>query len=438
MQRIFLCWLVMLMAWPAGNLWADEATELNELRAELTQLRTEYETRIAALEQRLAAAEVRVPPPKAAAANVADTAGDPTAFNPAIGLVLNGRVQSFSRGGDDAIPGFATGGEAGRGPEGFSLGESEMDLTANIDDKFYGAFTGTFINDDGADSIEIEQAYIQTTALPGGLSLKMGRDFSAVGYLNEFHAHADDFADRPLPYRAFLNGQYKDDGIQVRWLPPFGQYVELGGEWFRGDQFPAGGAANSGAGAWGLFARTGGDIGYSNSWQAGLGYLSAESKGRQTGHGDEFTGDSDMLVAHLVWKWAPNGNPTVHNFKLQAEAFWRNEDGSFTSAGLAPAPYDERQSGWYAQTIYQFRPQWRAGLRYAGLSANDPGMVFDGTSLDRMGHNPSSWSAMLDWSNSEFSRIRLQYSLDESRPQTDNQWILQYIYSLGAHGAHQF
>lgn len=286
--------------------------------------------------------------------------------------------------------------------------------------------------------MEVEQAYLQTTALPAGLSLKFGRDFSAIGYLNEFHSHADDFADRPLPYRAFLNGQHKDDGLQLRWLAPLAQFLELGAELWRGEAFPAAGAAHSGTGAWGLFARTGGDIGYSNSWQAGIGYLSATADGRLSGDGDSFSGDSDLLVLHLVWKWAPDGNPTVHNFKLQAEAFWRDEHGMFTPAGAAPAPYAASQAGWYAQAVYQFRPQWRAGVRYAGLSADDPGQAFEGTALDRLGHDPSTWSFMADWSNSEFSRIRLQYNADESQPSIDHQWVLQYIHSLGAHGAHQF
>jgi hypothetical protein len=45
---------------------------------------------------------------------------------------------------------------------------------------------------------------------------------------------------------------------------------------------------------------------------------------------------------------------------------------------------------------------------------------------------------MADWSPSEFSRLRLQYNRDKSRPVVDNQWTLQYIMSLGAHGAHEF
>jgi hypothetical protein len=45
---------------------------------------------------------------------------------------------------------------------------------------------------------------------------------------------------------------------------------------------------------------------------------------------------------------------------------------------------------------------------------------------------------MVDWSPSEFSRLRLQYARDDSREDTDDQVYLQYIMTLGAHGAHQY
>ena len=66
-----------------------------------------------------------------------------------------------------------------------------------------------------------------------------------------------------------------------------------------------------------------------------------------------------------------------------------------------------------------------------------------GTSLETMADkrgNPQRYSVMVDFSNSEFSRFRLQYSLDQSRPNqaVDNQIFLQYIFSLGSHPAHQF
>jgi len=54
-------------------------------------------------------------------------------------------------------------------------------------------------------------------------------------------------------------------------------------------------------------------------------------------------------------------------------------------------------------------------------------------------HSPTRNTAMLDWSPSELSRLRIQFASDKSRiGVTDNQVFLQYIYSLGAHGAHKF
>jgi hypothetical protein len=46
---------------------------------------------------------------------------------------------------------------------------------------------------------------------------------------------------------------------------------------------------------------------------------------------------------------------------------------------------------------------------------------------------------MADYNPSEFSRIRLQLARDNSRQGLpDNQIFVQYIMSLGAHGAHQY
>jgi hypothetical protein len=54
-------------------------------------------------------------------------------------------------------------------------------------------------------------------------------------------------------------------------------------------------------------------------------------------------------------------------------------------------------------------------------------------------HDPTRHSAMVDWSPTEFSRWRLQLASDKSRlGVTDRQALIQYIFSLGAHGAHRF
>ena len=46
---------------------------------------------------------------------------------------------------------------------------------------------------------------------------------------------------------------------------------------------------------------------------------------------------------------------------------------------------------------------------------------------------------MFDWTPSEFSRIRLQLAQSKVRPDvTDNEVFIQYILTMGAHGAHRY
>jgi len=84
-------------------------------------------------------------------------------------------------------------------------------------------------------------------------------------------------------------------------------------------------------------------------------------------------------------------------------------------------------------------PRWRIGLRHSELFANNSGAaVITAGVLDTRGHRPRRDSAVLGFSNSEFSRIRLQLSRDATQPKIDYQLGLQYIMLIGAHGAHQF
>ena len=100
---------------------------------------------------------------------------------------------------------------------------------------FYGGLNLALASDNSA---SVEEAFVQTTALPAGFTLKAGRFFSSIGYLNDQHAHTWDFVDSPLVYQAFLGGQYGDDGVQLTWLAPIDQFVELGAELGRGRTFP--------------------------------------------------------------------------------------------------------------------------------------------------------------------------------------------------------
>ncbi len=367
------------------------------------------------------------------------------AFNPAISLILDGKFSSYSGELDGYdFAGFPLDAEVGPPPEGFSLGESELVMSANVDDLYYGFMTLALEHSEEGTEVSLEEAWIQTLALPGGLSVKAGRMFSDIGYLNSRHPHTWDFVDAPLPYATMLGGNFADTGIQARWIAPTDLLLELGAELLRGDSYPAAGAGNSGVGAWTAFAHLGGDMGVSNSWRVGASYLSTEVAGREfdldTDQG-AFFGSGSVVILDAVWKWSENGNPKLRSLVLQAEYLVRQEDGQLDMAGEnlnGSSPYDISQDGFYLQGTYQFRPRWRVGLRYEDISADNAPLQDPLDGLLESGDSPSRVSAMLDFSHSEFSRLRFQVaSLDNGRG-SESQVFLQYIMSLGAHGAHQF
>ncbi len=381
------------------------------------------------------------------AAPGAMAASGSNAFNPDIGFIMQGRYASFSEpAGSHTLPGFLPGPDAGVGAQGFSLGESELSLSSNVDDQFYGFATASIHDDHGQTSIELELAYLQTLALPDGFTVRAGQFYSDFGYQNSRHSHTWDFVDQPLVYEAMLNGQYKDPGVQVTWLAPTDTYILLGAEAFSGDSFPAANAAHSGNGANNLFMKVSGDLNDSNAWQAGLSYMSLRSTDRvsdlASGGTAHFTGDTNIAGFDLIWKWSPNGNFHERNLIFQTEYLHRSETGTlgvdYAAGGGFLGPYSGSQNGWYAQAAYQFMPRWRVGLRYDRLSSDNSAPGLNQSQILAAGFVPKRLSGMVDFSNSEFSRIRLQYNHDASGPVSANQVFLQYIVSLGAHGAHQF
>ena len=372
-----------------------------------------------------------------ATTSVAAPAGDSSggsnanAFNPAISIILNGSYSHHSLDPDAyARSGFPLAGEAGPSPDGFSLGESEVSLAANIDEKFYGQLTMAIGSEDGEDHLGVEEAFIDTTSLPAGFSLRAGRFFSNIGYLNGHHAHTDNFFDRPLAYQAFLGGQYGDDGVQLRWVAPTSMFVELGGEVFRGQNFPSGGAQNGGLGTRTLFAHVGGDVGSENEWLAGVSMLKTKADGADDG----FSGDSRVYVADGTWKWAPQGNFKDGGITLRSEYFLDDRDGVFIDPAdptLATLWNGQRRGG-YLEGVYRLNRTWDVGYRYDKLWADAEGPYASD-------FDPYRHSAELTWRNSEFSLLRLQLSHDKPNPDdTDNAVSLQYQTSLGAHGAHKF
>lgn len=480
----------------SGATAAASDADIAALREAVAQMRKDYESRIGDLERRLAAAEKKAaaadkqlaaarpaagtaspsptlaaaPPPATAPSVAAASPPVPrpasSAFNPAISLILEGTAASYGRDPEEwHLPGFTLGGHAGPLPNGLSIGHTELVVSANVDDWFYGQATLAVHDHDGETEIDLEEAFIDTLSLPAGLGVRLGRFLPQVGYLNTHHPHAWDFVDAPLPNQAFLGGHWYDDGARLSWVAPTELYLELGVEALRGGQFPVSGDTDDFlGGAHNVYLKLGGDVGDSHSWQLGVSQLWAEPRERMAGghaheeggHGEEsfaFSGDSRLTVADLVWKWAPDGNPTQRNAIFQAEYFRRHEDGTVdfeNEPGSAVLPYDGDQQGFYVQGVYQFMPRWRAGLRYdrvwadndLRVATNDSGEedeeLLEESGLLDDGHRPHRYSAMVDYSHSEYSRLRLQYTRDYSLPEADDQVFLQYVMSLGAHGAHAF
>lgn len=450
MLRPTLLVAALAVAFPAH---AD--ADLDALRAEVKHMKEDYEARIQSLEARLQQAESQADnaAQKTETAQIAASvpaASNSNAFNPEISLVLQGGYANLKDIPERRISGFLPDGTFPGTTRGFSLNETELVMAANIDPDFRGS-TNLVVNDG---TISVEEAWFQTLSLGNGLTLKGGRFRSGIGYQNEQHPHAWDFADNNLMTRALFGEGYSNDGLQLKWVAPTELFTELGAEIGRGANFPGTDRNQNGIGSYALYGHIGGDVGDSHSWRSGVSYLSSRAIERSGTLADfngvdvntAFSGDSHTWMADFVWKWAPNGNPMVNNFKFAAELFRRSEDGNLNcdgagsqcSDGVTDA-YRATQYGGYAQGVYQFMPHWRAGYRYDLL---DPGSVDFGVNnanLPRPDYRPTRHSLMVDYSPSEFTRLRLQYSKDQSmQNQNENQWFVQYIYSLGTHGAHSF
>ena len=84
--------------------------------------------------------------------------------------------------------------------------------------------------------------------------------------------------------------------------------------------------------------------------------------------------------------------------------------------------------GWFGAAEYQFARRWFAGARYDWSErAEDPSLRDTGGSL------------LLTWWPSEFGQIRGQFRrTDYADVPTANEFLFQFLFSIGAHGAHPF
>ena len=378
-------------------------------------------------------------------------------FNPDISVIMDGVYQSSNPKHNvgsimQDIQGFTNTGSEEDPGEGFNARESELVFSSNIDPYFYGYLVASMQNEGAG----IEEAIIQTTALPYGLEVKAGKLFSNFGRINSQHGHAWDFIDRPLIYQLTLGEEgLNDNGIQVSYLAPTSFYLLAGMEAFQGDNpqtFGYYGDAplpeRTGPRVFVGWFKVAPELSSQSEMQLGVSFGQGIHQAILDTNGDGtddnwLSGDSRFWGFDFVYKYDALKAYGEGKWTVQGEYFSRKQDLTVKQddiSGLTNQHQVSYQDGYYLQATYGFLPNWHAGVRWeqAGLvnKVNEP----DGS---RNSLDPSQRESLeLTYRLSEFSCLRFQFANGKYETSTGNenasQVFLQMQVSLGKHGAHKF
>lgn len=339
--------------------------------------------------------------------------------------------------------------------QGMQLGHSDLTAAGPLGSALRAQITATVATHEGELERGIEEAYVETTRLPAGFSLRAGRFASQIGNLNTQHLHADDFTERPLLYRAFLGGHWNDDGLRLAWTAPAPFYLQLGAEAFRGHRLvpeTASTARNPGIAT--LSAKVGADLNREHSVLLGLSHIRSrrvasleeehadeapapegehDEHEEHTGHahgGALFSGRKTWVM-DATWKWAPAGNNRGEQVRVSLEAA-RITGLNLPGANAAAA----RHAALAVAAVWRFRPSWEVGVRADSLRAQQA--HGDGVENVRLREQ----ALMLAWKPTHMQLLRLQATRQsgaEAVEQPSRRSLqLQYVMSFGAHGAHAF
>ncbi|MDZ7752776.1 MAG: TonB-dependent receptor [Gammaproteobacteria bacterium] len=477
---------------PLGAGAADDA-DIAELKTMIQQMKTDYERKIEALESRLEEAERTageaagkadrasrevaakpVPSARRGGSRGAVTSGN--AFNPQISVILDGNYYTDDVDGEGTeLLGEAFRAGAGHGHEdegggenehahggaekGFNFREAEVWLSATVDPYFDAQATLTF--DDGGGG-EIEEAFLETRSLPGGLKVKAGKFFSDFGYMNRQHPHEWDFVDQNLAHQNLFGFNLADTGVQLTWLPELPVYTLFGVEAFQGEQERFGAFVedederdelalddeDDGPRLFIGFVKVAPDLGFNHALQLGASVAHA-TQSQLIGEIEEeeagFDGDETLWGLDLVYKYDSPRSYGAGDFVLQGEYLFDTKDMKITAfeddPTLVGGTRKFKTDGWYLQGWYGFAPRWQAGLRYDALGSTNK---VTGTGGGENFDESDRWTAALTYRPSEFSMLRLQAATadivtGEDGTSEDFDYVyLQYILSLGSHGAHKF
>ena len=337
---------------------------------------------------------------------------------------------------------------------GFNLRHLELQVSAEVDPYFKASAIAAI----DLESAELEEAVMETTSLPYGLKIKGGKFFSDFGYINAQHSHSWDFTDQPLIYQLALGAHgLNDKGLQLSWLAPTPFYLMAGAEAFQGDgeaplfsyvgeePLPTRDGPRIGVGWLKIGPNLPGNHGLQFGLFAATGKHQEAHDGNEDGEEDHWLdGDSSFWGADAVYKYNASQAYGQGDVIVQAEYFSLKKDMNLIAHDLAPqlvgnSRVDE-QDGYYVQMTYGFLPRWRAGLRWEQVGLTNQSELPNGSTEEFDSSNRAS--AMVDFTPSEFSRIRLQanqgsYETEEGREEV-TEFFVQWMVALGAHGAHAF
>jgi hypothetical protein len=403
---------------------AAAGDEISRLRESLEALRLEYVGRIAALEERLAALEKSqaAPPPAEATAAAPGPPSPPAPPPPPAAPATDGGALAASAApvGSSkvfnpdmaAIGNFvgAVGPTPGGGEPSLSLQESEFSFQAVVDPYARADFFLTF----GEQEVGVEEGFITFPTLPGGLLAKVGKMREAFGRVNTEHPHTLPFADLPLLSRNLLGGEaLSDSGISLaKLLPVPGFFLEATGQVYRGESDV-------------FQAPTRGDLQYVGRLRAYQDVTESTNVdlGGSIAYGNNgVTAGSKtrLLGADLTVRYRPLRRSIYTSVLARGEAVWsRRED---------PVGGTVDAFGAYGYLGYQFARRWTAGVRLDTAEHASAAGVRD-----------QGGSFILTYRPSEFSLVRAQYrrtTFAEGEPA--NELLFQFLFTIGAHGAHPF
>jgi len=335
------------------------------------------------------------------------------------------------------IPGFTTLGKDAR--EGFNMGAAEDGVELFIFapvDPYFNVYVNLPFSDEG---VALEEAFAVTTALPEGFQAKLGKFKSNFSRINAQHPHAWDFFDIALPYRAFLGneGSGGEKGMQFTWLPSLPFYTQLGAELLQGENDQLFGAdARSGPHAFSVFVKGSFETTENSTLYFGPSVLFGKTRNSNIIADAEVDGRSALYGMEAFWKWKPSRSEGV---TIQSEYLFLTQRCDVTDVAAETVESLRRhQDGFYLQGIYQ-SGRWRFGARYDTLELFAD--TFERADLQQdPGATPWRATGSVEFNPSEFSRIRLQYNHDRSGRDgtSNNEAILQFIFGIGAHAAHNF